>query len=95
MYAVGGSNGFENLATVERYDSLMNTWKYCADMKYALTSPAVCSLNGLLYVIGGSLINEETEEQKVTDYFQVYDPDSGSQLGFIHSVMNIFTRYLF
>jgi len=90
LYAVGGSNGFENLATVERYDPAMNTWKYCADMKYALTSPAVCSLNGNLYVIGGSIVNEETEDQEVTDYFQVFDPDSGNLLSYSQIYDTIF-----
>ncbi len=35
IYAIGGSNGFENLSTVERYDPMLNQWKYCASMKYA------------------------------------------------------------
>ncbi len=56
---------------------MLNAWKYCTDMKFALTSPAVCALNGLLYVIGGTCLNEERDEQESTDYHQVYDPKLG------------------
>ena len=39
-------------------------------MKIAISSPAVCSLSGLLYVIGGSFFDHED----VIDLVQVYNP---------------------
>ena len=39
-------------------------------MKTALTSPAVCSLDGYLYVAGGSIL----DGSEVTDLVQVYNP---------------------
>jgi influenza virus NS1A-binding protein len=41
-------------------------------MKMAISSPAVCSLSGFLYVIGGSFFNQED----VIDLVQVYTPSS-------------------
>jgi N-acetylneuraminic acid mutarotase len=72
VYAVGGSNGERRLATVERYDPTLNNWKYCSPMKIAISSPAVCSLSGLLFVIGGSFFDNDD----VIDLVQVYNPAS-------------------
>ena len=76
VYAVGGLNGYENLSTIERYDPALNSWKYCPPMKYAVSNPGVCALNGHLYVIGGYIYNEESECHNVTDLFQVFNPNT-------------------
>ena len=65
----GGWTGAERLDSVERYDPLLNSWKYCSAMQIAVSSPGVCNLNGLLYVIGGSVLDGE-----VTNLVQVYNP---------------------
>lgn len=48
----------------------------------AISSPGVCSLNGLLYVIGGSVLDGE-----VTNQVQVYNP-SFDEWKFVKSMEN-------
>jgi len=50
LYCVGGYNGGNTLASVERYD--LDSWKEVAPMNEARQSLAVVSLNGCLYAIG-------------------------------------------
>ena len=52
VYAVGGWEGSTRLETAECYDPVTNTWSFIAPMKLAVTSPAVVSHNGYLYVAG-------------------------------------------
>lgn len=53
VYAVGGYDGQSRLSSVECYDSFSNRWTEVAPMKEAVSSPAVASCAGKLYVIGG------------------------------------------
>jgi kelch-like protein 20 len=58
----------KRLADVERYDPLLNAWKYCAPIKIPIASPSVCSHNGLLYVIGGKVCHGDIDTtQDLTD----------------------------
>lgn len=55
IYAVGGRDLYgTTLKTVECYDPSLNIWKDCTEMEEPVANPAVCSLNGLLYVISES-----------------------------------------
>ena len=74
VYAVGGSNHGELLASVERYDPITNKWKYCCAMASPLSSPAVCSLGGCLYVAGG----DRSGEGDASDTFSVYRPSTNA-----------------
>ena len=63
-------------------------------MKIAISSPAVCSLSGLLYVIGGSFFDHED----VIDLVQVYNPslDTWKEIDLIdlrYKMRNIFEMY--
>lgn len=53
VYAVGGYDGQSRLSSVECYDSFSNRWTEVAPMKEAVSSPAVSSCAGKLFVIGG------------------------------------------
>lgn len=52
LYAVGGWEGNYHLDSCERYDPATNTWTLIAPMKTTITSTAVTSYNGCLYVAG-------------------------------------------
>ena len=52
VYAVGGCECSARLDSVERYCQQSNTWAYIPPMKIAITSPAVVTHHGLLYVTG-------------------------------------------
>ena len=52
VYAIGGWDGNCRLDSVERYDPGTNSWAFIPPMKMALTSPAVATLKGFLYVTG-------------------------------------------
>ena len=52
VYAVGGWEGSARLDSVERYCQLTNSWSYIPPMKIGITSPAVVSHDGMLYVTG-------------------------------------------
>lgn len=53
VYAVGGYDGQSRLRSAECYDSFSNRWTEVAPMKQAVSSPAVASCAGKLFVIGG------------------------------------------
>ena len=52
IYAVAGWEGSGRLDSVEQYNPTTNLWTFVARVKMAVTSPAVVSHNGLLYVTG-------------------------------------------
>lgn len=52
VYAIGGWDGNSRLDSVEQYDPGTNSWSFIPPMKMALTSPAVATLRGNLYVTG-------------------------------------------
>lgn len=70
VYAIGGKDLYgSNLDSVECYDPLLNIWKYCAVMSAPLVNPAVCSLNGLLFVMADK-------------FNQYYNPSTNSWIEF-------------
>ncbi|XP_054830750.1 kelch-like protein 35 [Eublepharis macularius] len=69
IYAVGGYDGFDRLASVECYDSFCNTWTAVAPLVEAISSAAVVSCLDQLYVIGGAV-----DDRANTDKVQCYDP---------------------
>lgn len=50
---MGGYDGQNRLSSVECYDSFSNRWTEVAPLKEAVSSPAVTSCIGKLFVIGG------------------------------------------
>ena len=52
VYAVGGWEGTSRLDTIERFSASSNSWSFVAPMEMAVTSPAVVTHDGLLYVTG-------------------------------------------
>lgn len=68
VYAVGGYDGQSRLSSVECYDSFSNRWTEVAPMKEAVSSPAVASCAGKLFVIGGGP-DDETCSDKVINCF--------------------------
>ncbi|XP_030648065.1 kelch-like protein 24 [Chanos chanos] len=69
LYAVGGYNGHERLSSVECYSAFDNQWLTVAPLLLPVSSAAVTSCAGKLYVIGGA-VNEDSNTNKV----QCYDP---------------------
>lgn len=61
---MGGYDGQSRLSSVECYDSFSNRWTEVAPMKEAVSSPAVASCAGKLFVIGGGP-DDETCSDKV------------------------------
>ncbi|KAK3091829.1 hypothetical protein FSP39_022975 [Pinctada imbricata] len=70
MYAVGGWDGNCRLDSVEQYNLYTNQWCYIANMKMALTSPAVVAVDGCLFVTGGAIL----EDGDGIDMVQCYSP---------------------
>lgn len=54
LFAVGGFDGLRRLRSVERYDPFSNTWAAAAPLPEAVSSAAVVSCAGSIYVIGGA-----------------------------------------
>lgn len=76
IYTVGGRNGIDcQLSTLERYDLLADEWVLMENMKHARTAVGACSLNGLLYVIGGECaVNSPHDDTMYVRYTECYDP---------------------
>ncbi|XP_056453577.1 kelch-like protein 24a [Gadus chalcogrammus] len=70
VYAVGGYDGQTRLTSAECYDSFSNRWTEVASMKEAVSSPAVASCAGKLFVIGGG-----PDDNTCSDKVQCYDPE--------------------
>lgn len=79
VYAVGGYDGQSRLSSVECYDSFSNRWKEVAPMKEAVSSPAVASCAGKLFVIGGGP-DDDTCSDKVGNRCVHPEPHTGYQL---------------
>lgn len=54
LFAVGGFDGLRRLRSVERYDPFSNTWAAAAPLPEAVSSAAVVSCAGRIYVVGGA-----------------------------------------
>ncbi|XP_061485720.1 kelch-like protein 35 [Rhineura floridana] len=70
IYAVGGYDGFDRLASVECYDAFSNRWAAVAPLPKAVSSAAVIPCLDKLYVIGGAV-----DDSTNTDKVQCYDPE--------------------
>ncbi|XP_052772645.1 kelch-like protein 3 [Mya arenaria] len=70
VYAIGGWDGSSRLDSVEKYNPEQNMWVFIPPMKIALTSPAVVSMKGMLYVTGGAVL----EDGDGIDLVQCYNP---------------------
>ena len=57
IYAVGGGNNSGNVATVEAYDPVSDTWETKASMPAPQNYPAVAVIGGLLYAAGSDGAN--------------------------------------
>ncbi|KAM6157874.1 kelch-like protein 35 [Rhynchocyon petersi] len=69
LFAVGGFDGLRRLRSVERYDPFSNTWTAVAPLPEAVSSAAVVTCAGQLYVIGGA-----GQDGNNTDKVQCFDP---------------------
>lgn len=54
IYAIGGWNGTQSLATVEEYNPATDTWTQKASMPTPKYLFATCAVNDKIYVIGGN-----------------------------------------
>nr|XP_025866398.1 kelch-like protein 35 [Vulpes vulpes] len=69
LFAVGGFDGLRRLRSVERYDPFSNTWVAAAPLPEAVSSAAVVSCAGRIYVIGGA-----GQDGVSTNKVQCFDP---------------------
>ncbi|KAL4830260.1 hypothetical protein H8958_017564 [Nasalis larvatus] len=69
LFAVGGFDGLRRLHSVECYDPFSNTWAAAAPLPEAVSSAAVASCGGQLFVIGGA-----RQGGVNTDKVQCFDP---------------------
>jgi serine/threonine protein kinase/N-acetylneuraminic acid mutarotase len=53
MYAVGGTDGDSDLATVQSYDPIANTWRTLPEMSEPRSDAGVAFADGRLVVVGG------------------------------------------
>lgn len=76
VYVIGGRNGVDcQLASLERYDTLTDEWTVLQSMKYPRTAVGACSLNGLLYVVGGECaVNIPHDDTMYVRHVECYDP---------------------
>lgn len=63
---MGGFDGLQRLHSVERYDPFSNTWAAAAPLPEAVSSAAVATCAGQLYVIGGAR-QDGVNTDKVSD----------------------------
>ncbi|XP_062869866.1 kelch-like protein 35 [Trichomycterus rosablanca] len=71
LYAVGGCDGYQRLSSVECFSVHENAWKAVAPLLLPVSSAAVASCSGKLYVISGA-VTDECNNNRV----QCYDPVS-------------------
>jgi len=76
VYVIGGRNGVDcQLSSLERYDTLSNEWTLLQSMKYPRTAVGACSLNGLLYVVGGECaVSTPHDDTMYVRHVECYDP---------------------
>lgn len=74
IYAIGGSNGVNELDTVECLQMNFEgkqKWKKCAKLPFPRSNAAVCALDGKIYCIGGNSTGQNGIRQ-----CDVYDPET-------------------
>ncbi|XP_047549983.1 kelch-like protein 35 isoform X1 [Lutra lutra] len=69
LFVVGGFDGLRRLRSVERYDPFSNSWAAAAPLPEAVSSAAVVSCEGRIYVIGGA-----GQDGVSTNKVQCFDP---------------------
>lgn len=75
LYAVGGKNSSGHLTTLLIYDTVSNSWNQGANLPgVGIENPAAVSLNGKLYVFGGSTAPFSGAVSSAA----VYDPSNNS-----------------
>ena len=70
VYAIGGDDGDNILASVEEYDPETDTWSTVASLSTARQSPAAAEATGLVYAIGGDDGDDELTS------VEEYDPET-------------------
>lgn len=74
LYVMGGNNNGSASSYVQAYDPKSDTWSFKSSLPVATCDQTVVSLNGLIYVIGGT----NTSGTSAYPYVQVYNATSDS-----------------
>ncbi|KAK3087232.1 hypothetical protein FSP39_003402 [Pinctada imbricata] len=76
IYVLGGRNGTDcQLKSTERYDFLLDQWNTVCNMNIARTAVGACSLNGMIYALGGECALADTQEDTLyLRRMECYDP---------------------
>lgn len=72
LFSIGGLINSANSAEVWAYDPCVNEWESVASLKLARYEPAVVSIAGKIYVMGGGVGGD------LSDWAEVYDPEVGA-----------------
>ncbi|XP_064636107.1 kelch-like protein 3 isoform X2 [Lineus longissimus] len=72
IYTLGGFDGQGRVKSVEQYCPFKNTWKFVANMNYAVSRLQACGFNGYLYVAGGV----SDPNNQCIDALQRYNPNT-------------------
>jgi N-acetylneuraminic acid mutarotase len=85
LYAIGGAydhrKDFELSPALERYDFESETWESLPDMPAAVLGPGIAVIEGKIFVIGGSLIQGESQEASDKVYFFDVKKNSWGEAG--------------
>jgi hypothetical protein len=66
LYVTGGSTGLEEIpASVERYDSRLDTWSAAAALPHPRQAHCCCAVGDAMYVMGGGVSFEDEDEERV------------------------------
>ena len=73
IYAIGGRSGIigcnSTLASVEKYDPVVDSWVFVGSMKNARRGHAACVFHGKIFVVGG-----RNQNNGFVDDIECYDP---------------------
>lgn len=70
LFSIGGLVNSATSADVSAYDPSLNRWECLASLKLPRYEPAVASIGGKIYVMGGCGVDS-------SDWAEVYDPELG------------------
>ncbi|XP_033114956.1 kelch-like protein 24 [Anneissia japonica] len=73
VYVIGGYDGRSRLSSVERFNPKENKWEQVAPLSEALSSPAVVTFQGKIYVLGGALTGESASNK-----VRCYEPSTNT-----------------
>ncbi|XP_011441284.3 kelch-like protein 3 [Magallana gigas] len=76
IYVLGGRNSSDcQLSSMERYDFLRDQWSHVSNMNIARTAVGACSIDGMLYAVGGECALVDTQEDTLyLRCVECYDP---------------------